>query len=119
MSSYDSLRDSSILLTGDIQAIVTSEIDVGKSTYYGHHFVGVDFFSDSSGTPATPTSGSYIITVETRELQGIFQSPANNSVAAATPVSVNFSGSPTKIKFDPNTIVGATHFRLNVNSNRT
>lgn len=119
MSSYDSLRESSIVFSSGILAIAESEIEVENSRYYGHHFVGVDFFSDSSGTPATPASGTYLITVELRELQGTFQTPANNSVSAATPVSVNFSGAPTKIKFDPDTIVGATHFRININSNRT
>jgi hypothetical protein len=119
MSGYPSLRESSILFTSDILAIGTEEIEVDKSKLYGHHFVGVEFFSDSSGTPATPSSGTYSITVETWELPGVFQSPLSNLVTAATPVSVNFSGAPTKIKFDPDTIVGATHFRLIVNSNRT
>ncbi len=119
MSSYDSLRNSSPLFSSDILEIATSEIEVESAKYYGHHFVGVEFFSDSSGTPAVPSAGTYLITVEMRELQGVFQSPANNSVTAATPVSVNFSGAPTKIQFEPDSIADATHFRLNLNSNRT
>ncbi len=119
MSGYTSLRESSVLYTGDILAIGTEEIEVDKSKLFGHHFVGIEFFSDSEGTPATPTSGSYEITVEMWELPETFQSPADNIITAATPVSVNFSGAPTKIQFEPTDIVGATYFRLMINSNRT
>lgn len=119
MSSYGSLRESSVILSSDIQAIATYILETNALKYFTHHFVGVEFFSDSIGTPVIPSGGTYVITVETRELPDIYQDVQNNSIDASDVASVNFSGNPVSIQFVPDTITDATHFRINISSNRT
>lgn len=115
-----SLGMGSIVSESTIQAIATyTWILDAEAALYPHNFIGVEFFSDAIGTPATPSSGTYTIQVETTELPDVFQDPANNSVTASSPISVSFAGNPVSIKMTPNTIVGATHFRINLTSNMT
>ncbi len=121
MSDYDSLKVGSRLFASDVQVIATYTWDLNiDAKYYAHHFVGVEFFSDAEGdTPVTPSGGTYLIEVETKELSGVYQAPGSNSITAATPESVTFAGNPLSIRFTPSTITGAAYFSIKLSSNRT
>ncbi len=118
-SSYKSLRASSIKLSSAILSITTITLDTDISKLYQHHFVGVEFFTDGTGTPGTPSGGAYTIQVETRDLPNVFQSVSSGTVTASLPASVSFAGNPISVRFQPDSIAGVTHFRINIVSNRT
>lgn len=120
MPRWESLEKSSRLFESDIQAIAEYTWELNSDVkYFTHHFVGIEFYSDEVGSIVTPSSGAYTVTVETRDTPGVYQAPPSNIIDASDRNSVDFSGNPTAIKITFDTIVGATHFKIRLASNRT
>lgn len=104
-----------------VSAIVTvgTTIDFeGLNESKPHCFVGVEFFSDIAGTPATASAGTVAVTVATANGGGAsFEAFPDNVIAAPTPTTLGWDGNTQKVKLVPTGIATATHWRATVTQN--
>ncbi len=98
---------------------VATTIDIVGREDFPHNFLGIQFFSDANGTPATAGAGTGTVTVETINNEGVFEAPPSNVITAATPTTVSWDGNTKAIKIVPAGITTATHWRAVYTSNRS
>lgn len=85
-----------------------------------HHFIGVQFFNDAEGDVRTdPTSGAIVVTIETVNNEGRYESPPDNIITANTPSTIGWGANTLSVKLDPDGITGATHWRAIYTGNRS
>ena len=86
---------------------------------FAHAFAGIDFFSDAElTTPVEPTAGTVTLTALTIVCEK-FQDLQNGVIDATDRKVIDFACNVVTLKAVPTGIVGATHYRLKVSTNRS
>lgn len=94
---------------------VGTPVTVVTPGYLSLHEVGVEFFSDAVGTPATASAGTVAFVKRTLASPAVDES-LGTAMDATAPVSDVVTGFVKSVKAMPSGIGTATHYRLNVAS---
>lgn len=99
----------------DVRAVTTVDrVDVDKTQCY----IGVQFFSDAAGTiPVTPGAGTVTLTVKTLN-SNVFETFTGNTITAATPTTVPFTGNVKEVLATPSGVTTASYYKVVVTCNR-
>jgi len=107
------------LLESDIELVATTITLAAPDAKQTHCFAGVSFYSDASGTPVVPSSGTVDITIETVNNEDTFEAVPAGTIQAATPLTVSWAANTKRVRATPNAVAGATHYRLRVTCNQS
>ncbi len=100
-------------VVSDIEVVADTIIIDSLPPGVSHCFLGVQFFADANGAAsATPGAGTVDVDVETVNSEGVFESPANNTITGATPTTVPHTGNLLRARATPTGITVATHYQL-------
>lgn len=108
------------VIEGPITAVgVSSEIgDLDISRV--HCFVGIKFFTDSSGeTEAVPIAGTIDIAIRTINNNPRYEAPPISVIEAANPTTITWAANTLAVRATPTGIDVATHYRMLVTCNET
>ena len=107
-------------ISSDIEAVADTIIINGLDSETPHCFVGVQFFDDALGvTPATPGAGSAVVTVETVNNEGLFESVPSNTIDATAPVTVSYDANSLRVQLVPAGVTVANFWRAIWTGNKT
>ena len=107
-------------LESDIVPVGDQIISDAPDATQPHCFAGVQFFDDAAGkVPAVPSSGTVTIAIETVNTQPIFEAVPANIIDVAAPLTVSWAANTKRVRATPDSIAGATHYRLVVTANKT
>lgn len=103
----------------EVSGDIGSTLELSLDWDFVHAFAGVDFFGDSALTiPVEPTAG----TVRLMGTTIVTQTPqylVGGTIDAVNRKVVNFSSNMLKVTATPMGLVGPTHYRVRVSTNRS
>ncbi len=88
---------------------------------FTHIFLGVRFFDAADGAIVTPGAGTMTIsvqTINTLALEAVWESPTTNTIAAATPTTIDWAANTHAVKVAQASVTTATHWRVAITANR-
>jgi len=107
--------ESEIVAVGE--EIILDSIDANRT----HCFCGLQFFSDTEGTiSVTPTSGDFLILIQTVNSYPAWEPIPDNSVNGNKARTIEWAANTRTVKSTPsNEVIGANFYRLIVTCNGT
>lgn len=111
-------RQRFMTVTSDIVGLNDIIQISGLPSDFPHCYLSAQFY-DSSGDRVVPSAGTLVMTIETRSGEPFFESTPNNIITASAPTTLNWAANTQSLRIVPDSLAGATSYRIVATFNRT